>query len=625
MFAIKIYQRQDINRLYVLQCQRHVNTMTYAGGEVPDSVATALRLIPSAAYEAAQLHGSMRKQRVWSFALEHHSLVMAAFPPDCKLEIVPDTVLTILQESKFCAVDDLSQRLGPLYEILMPFQREGVQKVVEHGGRFMIADEMGLGKTMQGLGFLQYYRQEFPAIVICPAAVKSSWAHHIKTYMKDEVCVIHTWTDDLSLSMINIMSYGMFSSRSFENKRKAFKPLRMVVDESHYVKHSKSARTKKTFEWTKTAQRVLLLTGTPLNRTVELYAQLKCVDRTLFSSFFHYRYHAGMTGITMRNDGHVPFFFATRYCRPDTMFKGGRRNFVFKGSENEAELHAIVKTRAMVRRTKLQVLPELPLKIREKVVIDQWVQEKPLEFKSEAHFMEFVRDTAARKVKHVEAYLHDIILPAMENDPRLKLLLWGHHHIMLDALETAMTSCTSFRTVRMDGSTSMSKRTQMVHAFQNDPETRVAVMGITAMGTGVTMTAATLSIKTELCFTPDIHLQAEDRCHRIGQTLPVCIRYLCCEGSTDDIIWYGLIHKVKHAAMAVDGMETRLHCTVTRTSEMMELLQQEAILEESGANHTEEESTPTEEESTPTKGRKRKVASEATVVDFDTLDSSLFQ
>ena len=34
---------------------------------------------------------------------------------------------------------------------LMPFQRAGVQFVLDHGGRCLIADDMGLGKSLQAM------------------------------------------------------------------------------------------------------------------------------------------------------------------------------------------------------------------------------------------------------------------------------------------------------------------------------------------------------------------------------------------------------------------------------------------------------------------------------------------
>ncbi len=57
------------------------------------------------------------------------------------------------------AVDerDMQQRLSGIptevWGRLFPFQRAGVTRGVQHGGRCLLADEMGLGKTVQVQGF----------------------------------------------------------------------------------------------------------------------------------------------------------------------------------------------------------------------------------------------------------------------------------------------------------------------------------------------------------------------------------------------------------------------------------------------------------------------------------------
>ena len=54
-------------------------------------------------------------------------------------------------------VADLQTRIPPtMWERLLPFQREGVEYVVSHGGRALIADEMGLGKSLQALAGARY-------------------------------------------------------------------------------------------------------------------------------------------------------------------------------------------------------------------------------------------------------------------------------------------------------------------------------------------------------------------------------------------------------------------------------------------------------------------------------------
>jgi hypothetical protein len=118
---------------------------------------------------------------------------------------------------------------------------------------------------------------------------------------------------------------------------------------------------------------------------------------------------------------------------------------------------------------------------------------------------------------------------------------------------------------------------------------------MTAMGTGVTLTAATLSVVCELVFTPDIHLQVEDRNHRIGQEFPTVVNYLHCEGSTDDILWRMLNTKVNNSGRTVDGKEMWMYCAETErvseisTSKKKDPLKQAKLLDYMDTNDEEEE------------------------------------
>ena len=49
---------------------------------------------------------------------------------------------------------------GSLDASLMPFQREGVRRILAWGGRALLGDEMGLGKTLQAIAVARHYRRE---------------------------------------------------------------------------------------------------------------------------------------------------------------------------------------------------------------------------------------------------------------------------------------------------------------------------------------------------------------------------------------------------------------------------------------------------------------------------------
>lgn len=483
---------------------------------------------------------------LWRVSVFHHQQLAEVIAKHTKVfEIVPDLILNLLKP-----------RAWPTVHIetaipLMPFQKEGVEFIMSHRGRGIIADGMGLGKTIQGIALIEQYPQLRPVVIVCPAAVKGNWKNHVRKYLGEDPKMMNSYKSKFNFAGINIISYSLCASQAFESGLKLFQPKLIILDESHYIKNMKSKRTKCAFRWSQQADVCVLLTGTPMNRCVELYSQIKCVNPRMFAKFFHYQKHGRLTGV-QTNVNKFDFFYATRYCKPELKYAYGTEKLVFRGSENETELHAVLREHVMIRRTKEEVLKDLPLKTREKVIIDEWKQVKPMDFSTDSAFMALILDTSQRKIPYIKKYIQEILIEELKNDDTLKILCWGYYHSMIDAIHDSFQE-SKIQCVKMDGRTSQAEREDIIADFQRSPDVRVAVLGLGSMNSGITLTAATLSVVMELALTPDIHLQAEDRCHRIGQSMPVTIRYLVCDGSTDDIVWRMLENKVKSTGLVIDN------------------------------------------------------------------------
>ncbi|KAG0620093.1 hypothetical protein M758_4G188800 [Ceratodon purpureus] len=107
-------------------------------------------------------------------------------------------------------------------------------------------------------------------------------------------------------------------------------------------------------------------------------------------------------------------------------------------------------------------------------------------------------------------------------------LIFSQWTNMLDILEWAL-DVLGFTYTRLDGSTLVSERQTLVDEFNNDPSIFVFLLSTRAGGQGLNLTGADTVILHDLDFNPQMDRQAEDRCHRIGQSKPVTIyRFVFC-------------------------------------------------------------------------------------------------
>ncbi|MFA9262894.1 MAG: helicase-related protein, partial [Undibacterium sp.] len=81
------------------------------------------------------------------------------------------------------------------------------------------------------------------------------------------------------------------------------------------------------------------------------------------------------------------------------------------------------------------------------------------------------------------------------------------------------------RCVTLTGADDMEERQKAVDAFQNKNQAEVFIANIKAGGVGLTLTSASIVMFADMEWSPEIHNQAEDRAHRIGQEGTVNVYY----------------------------------------------------------------------------------------------------
>lgn len=149
------------------------------------------------------------------------------------------------------------------------------------------------------------------------------------------------------------------------------------------------------------------------------------------------------------------------------------------------------------------------------------------------------------KLSHV---LKDIA-KKLSKDPTSKFLVFSVFTKVLDLFEIDLrkarwNSCkyannSENRNVfcRLDGQMTIEERKVAKELFQNDKSVKILLCSLLATSVGLNLTSANNVYFLDLHYNPQIHSQAIDRAHRIGQTRPVKVKFLVMKNSVEENIW----------------------------------------------------------------------------------------
>ncbi|XP_075656340.1 uncharacterized protein LOC142626404 isoform X1 [Castanea sativa] len=535
----------------------------------------AFRKIPKASWNA--------KERLWIFPISSLSSAEKVLSeiPGYNVEVEDMDPLVHRAIAAASAVPDLRDRYDrmPSYieSKLLPFQRDGVRFVLQHGGRVLLADEMGLGKTLQAIAVSACIRDSWPVLILAPSSLRLHWASTIQQWLNippSDILVVLSQCGGSNRAGYTIVSSstkgcirldGLFNIISYDvvpklqNLLMASEFKVVIADESHFLKNAQAKRTTASLPVIKKAKYALLLSGTPaLSRPIELFKQLEALYPDVYKNVHEY---------------------GNRYC------KGGIFG-IYQGASNHEELHNLIKATVMIRRLKKDVLTELPVKRRQQVFLELAEKDmkqinalfrelevvkgkiKACQSKEEVDSLKFNQknlinkiytNSAEAKIPAVLDYLGTVI------EAGCKFLIFAHHQPMIDSIYQFLLK-KKVGCIRIDGGTPAASRQALVTDFQEKDATRAAVLSIKAGGVGLTLTAASTVIFAELSWTPGDLIQAEDRAHRIGQVSAVNIYYLLANDTVDDIIWDVVQSKLENLGQMLDGHEKTLEVSSSQTS-----------------------------------------------------------
>lgn len=423
------------------------------------------------------------------------------------LKVAPELTTVVVSEQKTVAVARAAA-LG-----LYPFQIAGVEWLVGRN-RGLLADDLGTGKTVQALCALPV---DGRTIVVAPAAVKYNWKAEANKWRPDLAVVVLEGRKSFRLpepGEIVIVNYdilpawllpvktGEVDLDGKEVKRVAvpeeFKSVlaetTLIADEAHLVKSHKAQRSKKLRVLGQFCIKVWLLTGTPLtNNPFDLWGVLSVggIERDVFGSWGKF----------------LKLFGAT---------KDRWGGYHFGGPAPEVPE---LLRRATLRRTKAEVLPELPRKRYQEIAVGiesdalvedlERLEDRVREYGDELPPFELFSGVRAKlAADRIPAVLE---LVGGYEEAGQPVVVFSAHRAPIDVLAARDGWAV------ITGDTKAEDRTNVVRRFQAG-ELKGIGCTIQAGGVGLTLTRANHSIFVDLDWTPAWNVQAEDRICRIGQT-----------------------------------------------------------------------------------------------------------
>jgi SWI/SNF-related matrix-associated actin-dependent regulator of chromatin subfamily A-like protein 1 len=469
--------------------------------------------------------------------LSLHGIVVdgSAAPVLADLRAEHDEALEAIRASRTTSGEPIATTAAVLGGELAPFQWGAVRYALR-ARRAFLADEQGLGKTVEALATLEA-DDAYPAVVVCPASLKLNWEREVGRWLPHRaVAVIQGRAPVPKTAEITILNYEVVASHREALAR--LRPRALVVDESHLCKNPQAKRTQAV---RRLAEAVvpdglrLALTGTPvLNHAEELISQLRVIGRL------------------------------------EDFGSGARFSRQFRGQLSEERLHWHLRRRCFVRRLKSEVLPQLPAK-RQVVVpvaldnareyrlaeadVVEWLRQQPLDLRELnariaatlraerlAQLTTLQRLAARGKLHAALAWIHDFLA---SGEP---LVVFARHVEVQEAVLERFPHA-----LHLLGRDAIPERDATVRAFQDPDGPQLIVCATRVAAQGITLTRASNVAFLELEWTPAMHDQAEDRCHRIGQRDAVTAWYLLAADTIDETMARLIERKRGLVAAVTDG------------------------------------------------------------------------
>ena len=385
----------------------------------------------------------------------------------------------------------------------------------------ILADEMGLGKTIQTIAFLLSNKDK-KSIVITPTALIYNWKNELEKFAPTlKVGLLHAAKSEREKILDNIDNYDVILTTytTYKNDIDKYKNINFdycIIDEAQNIKNPDAIITKAIKNVN--AKVRFALTGTPIeNNLMELW------------SIFD--------------------FIMPGYLYNKSKFK----SIFVNNDKNIIELKNLIKP-FILRRTKKEVITELPDKIEQKIIID-------LEKEHKRAYKGYV-NLITRKIKEnnqdnitVFSYLTklrqlclspelmvknyqgknsklDVLINIINDSSDEKILVFSQFTKVLEVIGKRLNE-ENISYSYLDGKTSAKDRVKLVEEF-NTNNNKVFLISLKAGGTGLNLTSANIVVHFDPWWNPAVEDQASDRAHRIGQKNVVNVIKLIAKGTAEE-------------------------------------------------------------------------------------------
>ncbi|GAX26228.1 chromodomain-helicase-DNA-binding protein 7 [Fistulifera solaris] len=441
----------------------------------------------------------------------------------------------------------------------------------------ILADEMGLGKTLQTAAFVNILKTKLcvigPVLVVVPLSTISHWYREFQSWTDLNTIIYHGSATDRDLIRQFEMAYdsdrpqaGVAFNQLFLRKCGPRKPNKVespwmvdvvittpemivaddyaeltaiewelvVVDEAHRLKNRSSKLAVNLRDERFEFASKLLLTGTPIQNSVEeFWSLLSILDSDAFDDQDAFMKAYG----DMKSKDSVDALHET--IRPYILrrLKEDVEKSVPQKSETLIEVELTLDQKQWYRALFEKNLKFLH-KNKKKALDGPGLNNLAMELRKCCNHLfllngveeEFRREN--RELSEVEylvkasgkLVLLDKLLPRLKEEGH-RVLIFSQFKIMLDILEDYL-NVRSMKYERIDGSITGNRRQQAIDRFQAAPSDGkelpfIMMLSTRAGGVGINLTAADTVIIFDSDFNPQNDLQAQARCHRIGQTKAV--------------------------------------------------------------------------------------------------------